>query len=106
LYYPNAVIYHCIPKERISKSYFRKWKYDQGVLRASLRRNSEHKTYLGISDNVVTYLLRDVLLFFKDLKHLTQRRFVYELRVISYLGFILKIISDNKLFSRFLKISI
>jgi glycosyltransferase involved in cell wall biosynthesis len=106
LYYPNAVIYHCIPKERISKSYFRRWKYDQGVLRASLRRNSRHNTYLGIPDNPVTYLLRDVLLFFKDLKYLLQRRFVYELRVISYLGFILKIISDNKLFSRFLKISI
>jgi glycosyltransferase involved in cell wall biosynthesis len=106
LYDPNAVVYHYIPSDKISKRYFRKWKYDQGILRASLRGNSKHKRYLGIPYNPVTYLVKNALLFFKDIRYLWQKRFLYELRVISLVGFILKIISDNKLCSRFFRISI
>ena len=106
LYYPDAVVYHCIPKERISKKYFRQWKYDQGILRGSLRGNSKHESYSGIPGNPLVFLIKNTLLFFKDLKYLPQRRFVFELRIISYAGFILKRISDKKLFSRFFKISI
>ena len=106
MYDPNVIVFHYIPSDKISKRYFRKWKYDQGVLRASLRGNSKHKGYSGIPDNPVIFMIRNALLFFKDLKYLPQRRFVFELRVISYAGFILKRISDNKLLSRFFKISI
>jgi len=106
LYDPNAVVYHYISGDKISKRYFRKWKYDQGILRASLRGNSKHKSYLGIPYNPMTYLVKNALLFFKDTRYLWQKRFLYELRVISYVGFILKIIGDNKLCSRFFRISI
>jgi glycosyltransferase involved in cell wall biosynthesis len=106
LYYPDAVIYHCIPRERILKSYFRKWKYDQGILRASLRGIPNPESYSGIPYNPMAYLVKNVLLFLKDVRYLWQKRFLYELRIISLVGFILKIISDNKLFSRFLRISI
>jgi glucosyl-dolichyl phosphate glucuronosyltransferase len=106
LYDPNAVVYHYISSDKISKRYFRKWKYDQGILRASLRGNSRHKSYLGIPYNPGAYLVKNALLFFKDTRYLWQKRFLYELRVISYVGFILKIISDNKLCSRFFRISI
>lgn len=106
LYDPNAVVYHYIPSDKISKRYFRKWKYDQGILRASLRGISKHKSYFGIPYNPMTYLVKNALLFLKDIRYLWQKRFLYELRVISYVGFILKIISDNKLCSRFFRISI
>jgi len=106
LYDPNAVVYHYISGDKISKRYFRKWKYDQGILRASLRGNSKHKSYLGIPYNPMTYLVKNALLFFKDTRYLWQKRFLYELRVISFVGFILKIIGDNKLCSRFFRISI
>jgi len=106
LYDPNAVVYHYIPSDKISKRYFRKWKYDQGILRASLRGISKHKSYLGIPYNPMTYLVKNALLFLKDIRYLWQKRFLYELRVISYVGFVLKIISDNKLCSRFFRISI
>jgi glycosyltransferase involved in cell wall biosynthesis len=106
LYDPNAVVHHYIPSDKISKRYFRKWKYDQGILRASLWGNSKYKRYLGIPYNPVTYLVKNALLFFKDTRYLWQKRFLYELRVISCVGFILKIISDNKLCSRLFRISI
>jgi GT2 family glycosyltransferase len=106
MYDPNVIVFHYIPSEKISKRYFRKWKYDQGILRASLRGISKHKSYSGIPYNPMTYLVKNVLLFFKDIRYLWQKRFLYELRIISLVGFILKIISDNKLFSRFLRISI
>jgi len=106
LYDPDAVVHHYIPSDKISKKYFRKWKYDQGVLRASLLRSSNHKKYLGMPYNPMTYFVKNSLLFLKNIRYLPQRRFLYELRVISFVGFILKIIGDNKLCSRFFKISI
>ena len=106
LYDPNAVVYHYIPSDKISKRYFRKWKYDQGVLRASLRGHSNHKNYSGIPSNPLAFLARNAFFFFKDIRHLWQKRFPYELRIISLVGFTLKVLSDNKFFSRFFKISI
>lgn len=104
LYDPNAVVYHYIPSHKISKRYFRKWKYDQGVLRASLRGHSNNNNYLGIPYHPTAYLVKNALLFLKDIRYFWQKRFLYELRVISLVGFILKTMSDNKLFSKFLKI--
>lgn len=97
LYYPHAVVYHCIPRERISKKYFRRWKYDQGVLRASLLENSRHKKYMGIPYNPMLDFLKSLIAFFRDLRYLPGNRFVYELGMISYIGFILQIIRNNKL---------
>jgi len=34
LYCPNVLVHHCIPDSRVKKSYFRKWFYDKGELRA------------------------------------------------------------------------
>jgi glucosyl-dolichyl phosphate glucuronosyltransferase len=34
LYYPPAVVFHCIGGRRVTKEYFRRWKYDQGELEA------------------------------------------------------------------------
>ena len=82
---------------RISKKYFRRWKYDQGVLRASLLENSRHKKYMGIPYNPMLDFLKSLIAFFRDLRYLLGNRFVYELGMISYIGFILQIIRNNKL---------
>jgi len=106
LYDPNAIVHHYIPSDKISKKYFRKWKYDQGILRASLLRSSKHKKYMGMPYHPMTFFVKNALLFFKDIRYLWQKRFLYELRVISLVGFILKIISDSKILPRFFRISI
>jgi len=103
LYYPQVLVYHCIPRERISKRYFRKWKYDQGVLRALLLKNSGDHKYFGIPCHPASYLLKKAILFCKEVKNFPQDRFVYELGVVSFIGFIFQIFNDTGFCPKFFK---
>ena len=103
LYYPEAAVYHCIPKRRISKRYFRKWKYDQGVLRASLLKNSGDHQYLGIPYHPASYLLKKAIRFCKEVKNFPQDRFVYELGVVSFIGFMFQRFNATGFCPKFLK---
>jgi glycosyltransferase involved in cell wall biosynthesis len=96
LYYPNAIVYHCIPRDRISKKYFRRWKYDQGILKASTLDHFKHQKYWGMLYHPIIYFLKNPILFPKGLRDFLQKRFVYELSLISYIGFILQRIRTNK----------
>jgi glycosyltransferase involved in cell wall biosynthesis len=105
LYYPNAVVHHCISTDRISKKYFRRWKYDQGILKASTLDHFRHQKYWRMPYHPIIYFLKNPILFPKGLRNFSQKRFVYELSLISYIGFILQRIRNNKRNSTSLEIS-
>jgi glycosyltransferase involved in cell wall biosynthesis len=96
LYYPNAAVYHFIPRDRISKKYFRRWKYDQGILKASTLDHFEHQKYWRMPYYPISHLLKNPILLPSRLRDYWQKRFVYELSLISYIGFILQRIRSNK----------
>jgi glycosyltransferase involved in cell wall biosynthesis len=100
LYYPNAVVHHCVPRDRISKKYFRRWKYDQGILKASTLDHVIHQKYWGMAYHPIIYLLKNLIPFPKGIRNFSQKGFVYELNLISYIGFILQRIRNNKLGSK------
>lgn len=47
-YCAQAVVYHRVPAARMTKSYLRKWTYDQGELRGSLARDTHRKQIAGL----------------------------------------------------------
>lgn len=47
-YTPNVLVYHCIPKSRMEKSYFRKWVFDKGELKAIQLGDYHFRNIMGI----------------------------------------------------------
>jgi glycosyltransferase involved in cell wall biosynthesis len=61
IYSPNVLVYHCIPGKRLKRSYFRKWVYDKGHLRATqlgryTKRNLMGIPYLWIKKTVYSFI--------------------------------------------------
>jgi glycosyltransferase involved in cell wall biosynthesis len=61
MYSPNVLVYHCIPEKRLTRSYFRKWVYDKGQLRAIqlgkyTKRNLMGIPYLWIKKTVYSFI--------------------------------------------------
>lgn len=88
LYCPAARVRHVIPRERLRKGFFRKWRYDQGELKAQTASVGSRRQFL----RVPLYMWRmavSVLLSWM-IKTCTFRReaFVKELELIEFLGFV------------------
>jgi glycosyltransferase involved in cell wall biosynthesis len=111
-YAPNMLVNHIIPKERLSKAYFRRWFYWNGISRALLyeqaRINMEapEDTSLDFSTvahiaGVPRYMFRTYLgTFFRMLKAFTRRdleaRFERELELWFFAGVIRQRWKDRK----------
>lgn len=94
LYLPDLIIYHYVPPERLTKSYYRRWCYWNGVSRGWLGRGQrEAVTYLG---SVPRYLYGNAARGLAALVAGTLRagdgqankRFAHELAVCDLVGFI------------------
>ena len=55
LYCPKILVHHCIPEFRMKKSYFRKWVYDKGELKAIQMGGYRSRNFGGIP----LYIIRE-----------------------------------------------
>lgn len=88
LYAPNIIVHHQVPVKRMNKSYFRKWKFDQGELDAIILGNYENRNILGIPYYEIRYFLKKMLEYLVSIITFSENRFLYELKVIYSIGFI------------------
>jgi glucosyl-dolichyl phosphate glucuronosyltransferase len=83
LYHPQIVVHHCISRRRLSKWYFRRWKYGAGASNAFLQKHINliflfKESYYRIKYNFSHYNY--------NLLCLSPQRFVHELEIIQYVS--------------------
>jgi glycosyltransferase involved in cell wall biosynthesis len=88
-YMPDATVYHCISAERMRKMYFRKWMFHHGQLYGLLLGDYPYSNFLGIPDYAVKKFRTDLAAFLRRLLTMNEKSFVYQLRVIESLGFMI-----------------
>ena len=89
-YVPNIIVHHHIFTERMNKSYFRKRKYHEGELAAIVLGNYESRNILGIPYYEMRYFFKKLLENLVGIITLSKNRFLYELKVIYSIGFIVR----------------
>jgi glucosyl-dolichyl phosphate glucuronosyltransferase len=94
LYYPSSIIYHCVSEHRMSKKYFRKWKFDMGELRGILSKNMISSHFLDINFPKKMF---DPILSGLKIGCFSKHRFNHELRICYILGYISGIIKRRHL---------
>ncbi len=87
LYYPLSIIYHCVPAHKLSKRYFRKWRYDQGEIRGILMKDMKYFNFFDIHSLTIKRMLRDVIASVLRIGSFSRNRFNHELRICFILGF-------------------
>lgn len=87
-YCPDMIVYHCIPTERMKKSYFRKWKFDQGKFRAIYLETGLYKNIMGVPLFVLRQTIKKLLLYVWLQITSPQMAFVEQAHLMHYLGFI------------------
>ncbi len=92
LYIPSVMVKHFVPKERMTKNYFRKWKFYHGKTIALLTDKESNKAKKIF--NIPIFAIRSALLqLFKCLKSklfFKSDSFYEELKLISTIGYIFK----------------
>lgn len=82
IYAPDVVAWHFIPRERMTKRYFRRWLFNYGELEAIQTRCLSHRNIMGIPFYRFRFLLKNV-------GHLLRHpSFKNELKLMYQLGFI------------------
>ena len=89
LYYPLSIIYHCVPAHKMSKGYFRKWRFDQGEQRGIFLKDPKYYNLLKINSLTSIKMLRDISASVVKIGCFTKDRFNHELRICFILGFLL-----------------
>ena len=87
-YCPQVVVHHCIPANRMKKSYFRKWKFDEGELMALRSRDPEPNSLLGVPLDSIKRLIKGGLHYIRFLVFRPRLAFVEQLNVIFEFGYI------------------
>lgn len=87
-YCPDMIVYHCIPIERMKKSYFRKWKFDQGKFRAIYFEKNTYNNNMGIPLFVIRQIIKNLFLYVWFLVTSPQKAFVEQAHLMHYFGFI------------------
>ena len=82
LYDPNVIVHHCISTNRLSKSYFRRWKYDAGASRAILLKDLNQQGLVKASCSLIVHVLYNVHFYLGNLLRLSPQRFINELQII------------------------
>ena len=97
LYYPEALIFHPTPKERMRKSYFKKWCWGVGRGRARWLKVPPKTIRYG---NIPRYLLKELIInliqyvtvFLSPKKY---KRFFYEMQILYKLGMFFEFYSSG-----------
>ncbi len=88
LYAPDIIVHHCIPAERMRKSYFRKWLFDHGELSAIKMGIYSHRNILGIPLYLIKSTAMSFIRWVIALPLSRDRCFIKELELLSNIGFI------------------
>jgi GT2 family glycosyltransferase len=88
LYYPSSIIYHNVPAHRMSKKYFRKWRFDQGEMEGILIGNIKYLHIMHMHSLTIAQILRDIIVSLLKIACLTKDRFDHELKICTILGFL------------------
>jgi len=88
LYHPDVVVHHCISRGRISRQYFRRWKFDVGLSTAVRLGDAGDRTMGGVPYYTIKTLLLNACLYCWSLLRLSPQRFVHELQIIHDLSLI------------------
>jgi glycosyltransferase involved in cell wall biosynthesis len=94
IYYPFAIIYHCIDSKRMSKSYVRRWFFRIGewyCFSDMFLRKDTSKKIFGIPGRKYKRAFKDLLgLFWYTLRNSQAKAFCREVSIISFLGYCVK----------------
>jgi len=86
-YHPDIIVHHYIPRSRINKEYFKRWKYDEGELNALKMGSYRARNLMGIP----LYAIRETIeLYFRMLWGRMKKKdtlFKDELLLAKYMGF-------------------
>jgi len=89
VYAPKVVVHHCIPEERMKKSYFRRWAYDQGEL-AGILSGEDHSRKVPVSSSSnIRKLLSSISAFFTALMEMNESCFPRQLELFGILGLLM-----------------
>jgi GT2 family glycosyltransferase len=88
LYYPLSIVYHCISADKISKRYFRKWRFDDGELNGILMKDMKYSNLLNVQPLANKKMLRDIFASLLRIGCFSENRFDHELRICFILGFL------------------
>jgi len=88
LYHPLSIIYHCISADKISKRYFRKWRFDDGELRGILMKDMKYFNLFNIQSLTNKKMLRIIISNVLRIGCFSKNRFDHELRICFILGFL------------------
>ncbi len=92
LYVPWIEVKHFVPKERMKKNYFRKWKFYHGKTKATLTEeiDKSSKKLMNIPVYSIKFLILQIIRYLKHSILLSPKAFLEELELISCAGFIYK----------------
>ena len=88
LYYPLSIIYHHVPGNRMSKNYFRKWRFDQGELEGLLMGDAKYINIMNIHSITTLQLAKHFIVSLFKVGCFTKDRLDHELRICQILGFL------------------
>lgn len=90
LYCPSARVSHFIPRDRLRKSYFRKWRYDQGELKARGARVSGQKYFGRVPHYMWRYAIRSGWSWFVKTITFNKEAFTDELDIMEFFGYLVE----------------
>jgi len=104
IYDPSIIVNHKISKERLVKSYFRKWSFDGGISYAELEINDKNiKTILSIPRYMIKQAVKCFGFYLISLlRHKKKETFFYECRMLFYISFFCS--KMKKMLLRFVKL--
>ena len=87
LYWPRAIVHHNIPRQRLTKAYFRKWHWDAGSMAAHRMPRRVARSLLGIPYHFYRRTAQDLAAW--SHRTLTRERdaFLSELQLVRTAGF-------------------
>lgn len=88
LYYPFAVVFHCISANRVKKNYFRKWRFDEGEMAAKLSHNMKYYSFIDIHSPNFKKMLRTLIVSVVKIGCFSKKSFKHELRIFYILGYL------------------
>ena len=88
LYNPLSIIHHCISADRISKRYFRKWRFDAGELNGILMNDMKHIPSSNFQSPTSRKKLKDFIASIFKNEGVSKNWFDHELSVCFVLGFL------------------
>jgi glucosyl-dolichyl phosphate glucuronosyltransferase len=86
LYYPSSVIYHCIFANKMSKGYFRRWRFDQGELTGILMDDMRYQKVLQTRSLTAGRIVRDIAAGALRMALFSKDRFDHELQMCFIFG--------------------